>query len=92
MRPHLNFFNVMRLVCTTDLTQIPIAAFSFVDPRLAFTVLRTDLIHLHNALARDPPLERVIGFGNPGGGIFVIFGGEGEAGGGFGGRGGAAGG
>ena len=73
-----------------------IAACSFVDPGRAFTVLRTDLIHLQSALARDPPFAGVlstgfgsssfgVGFCTPSGGLFVKViggGGGGESGGG----------
>ncbi len=50
---HLNRFNVLPRVCRTLFTQIPIAAFSFVEFLRVFTVLRTFLIQSQNLLEME---------------------------------------
>jgi hypothetical protein len=48
-----NRFNVLPRVCRTLFTQIPIAAFSFVEFLRVFTVLRTFLIQSQNLLEME---------------------------------------
>ena len=59
MPPHENLRKVRPRVWSTDLTQIPIAADSLLEPGLGFTKVRTFLIHRQKSPNRPPGFGRV---------------------------------